>query len=189
MIRHLLTAAACALALPAAAGDYTTRMQDYLNTEILDWAHSDVLLEAIRGQNAVTAGYSQDQIDALDGAWRAEVGLASRPTIDPVIGNPAAEFLRDVVARSGGTITEVFVMDARGLNVAASSVTSDFWQGDEAKFSETYPRGQGAVHFGEVEFDESSQTYQGQISLTIADPDTAEVLGAMTVGVNAEALF
>ncbi len=38
-------------------------------------------------------------------------------------------------------MTEVFVMDARGLNVAASDVTSDYWQGDEEKFSETFPKG------------------------------------------------
>ncbi len=75
------------------------------------------------------------------------------------------------------------------FNVATSAVTSDFWQGDEPKFAETFPNGAGAMHLGNVEFDESSQTYQGQISVSIVDPASNEVVGAMTVGVNAEALF
>lgn len=185
----LTLALVAAAALPALANDYEPQMQAFLENEIMTWAGSDVLLAAIRDQNAATAGYSQNEIDALDQAWRAEVGLAQRPTIEPVLNNAAAEFLREVVAAAGGAVTEVFIMDARGLNVAASDVTSDYWQGDEAKFSETYPKGADAVHFGEIEFDESSQTYQGQISIPIVDPASGQVVGAMTVGVNAEALF
>ena len=90
---------------------------------------------------------------------------------------------------AGGTISEVFVMDEHGLNVAASAPTSDMWQGDEAKFTETFPKGPNATHFGDVEFDESSQTFQGQISIPIVDSATGEVVGAMTIGVNAEALM
>lgn len=171
------------------ANDFAPAMENFLESEISAWATNPVLLDAIRSQNSTSAAYTQDQIDAMDLAWRAEVGTSSTPTIAPVLSNPASDFLREVVASAGGVITEVFVMDARGLNVATSDVTSDYWQGDEDKFSETFPKGPGAAHFGEVEFDESSQTYQGQISLTIVDPATNEVLGAMTVGVNAEALF
>jgi hypothetical protein len=101
----------------------------------------------------------------------------------------AAEFLRKRVQDSEGHITEAFIMDARGLNVAASDVTSDYWQGDEAKYSETFPKGAGAVHISEIEFDESSQSYQGQVSISLVDSATNEVVGAMTIGLNAEALF
>ena len=45
-----------------------------------------------------------------------------------------------------------------------------------AKFQETHGVGPDAVHFGEVEFDESSQQYQGQISVTITDPATGNVI-------------
>jgi hypothetical protein len=68
-------------------------------------------------------------------------------------------------------------------------MTSDMWQGDEAKFTETYSVGAGAVHFSDVELDESTQRYQAQISLTIVDPASGEPIGAMTVGVDAEALL
>jgi hypothetical protein len=80
-------------------------------------------------------------------------------------------------------------MDARGLNVAASTPTSDYWQGDEAKFTDTYSQGPGAIHVGDVEFDESTQSYQGQVSIVVVDPDTGNPIGAITVGLNAEALM
>ncbi len=185
----MIIAAGALAALPAFANDYAPKMQDFLDGEVRKWAGSRVLIDAVRAQNEVSAAYSQDQIEELDQAWRRELGLSQRPTIEPVISNAASEFLRRVVADAGGVLTEVFVMDARGLNVAASGPTSDYWQGDEAKFSETYPNGPAAVHLSEIEFDESSQTYQGQISFSVVDPVSNEVIGAMTVGVNAESLF
>ena len=119
-----------AVALPAQASDTNAAMQAFLDSDIRSWANSAVLVDAIRAQNGATTAYSQADIDALDQAWRAEVGTANRPTIDPVLDNAASDFLRTIVADAGGAITEIFVMDARGLNVAASDVTSDFWQGE-----------------------------------------------------------
>jgi hypothetical protein len=164
-------------------------MEAYLESSLRVWAEDPVIIQAVAAQNARTADLPQSEIDALDAAWRSEVNAASRPTISPVLQSAASDFLRARVAESGGMITEVFAVDARGLNVASSGVTSDYWQGDEAKFSQTFPNGPDAVHFGEIEFDESSQTYQGQISFTLTDPATGEPVGAMTVGVNAEALM
>lgn len=173
----------------AQADDFAPAMQEFLETELGNWASDAAFVSAINAQNAQTAGYDQAMIDELDKKWRAEVGMADTPTIAPVMESALSEVLRERVEAAGGRITEVFVMDARGLNVAASDVTSDYWQGDEAKFTETYGRGPGASHLGEVEFDESTQTYQGQISLTIVDPSSGQAIGAVTVGVDAESLM
>lgn len=187
MIRTFLAATAL-LAGAAQANDFAPALQSYLDAEIVSWVNDPILIDAVRAQNAKTARLSQADIDALDATWRAEVGLADSATLRAVLDNPAAEFLRQRVAAASGVITEIFVMDARGLNVAASAATSDYWQGDEEKFTQSFGRGPGAVHFGEVEFDESSQLFQSQISLSIVDPATREIVGAVTVGVNAEAL-
>lgn len=176
-------------ATPVLANQYTPAMSAYLETEIRDWAQSQILVDAINAQNAQTSGYDQGMIDQLDQAWRAEIGTPSMPTITAVLENSAADFLRSQVAASGGRVTEVFIMDAQGLNVAASSTTSDMWQGDEAKHSMTYSVGPDAVHFGDIELDESTQSYQGQISLTITDPATGLAIGAMTIGIDAESLI
>ena len=106
-----------------------------------------------------------------------------------MINTPAADFLRTQVDKSDGAITEAFIMDARGLNVAASMPTSDYWQGDEAKFQQTYMVGETAVHFGEVELDESTKQAQAQVSMTIVNNDTGVAIGALTVGINLNALM
>lgn len=189
MTRAFLLSTALIVAAPAAmAVEPHVAMQAYVDTEIMTWAHDDTIIAAIAIQNTLTAGYDAVRIDALDKTWRAEVGTGS-DMVDGVLTNATADFLRTQIAASGGMITEVFVMDAQGLNVASSGATSDYWQGDEAKFQETYPKGAGAVHFGEIEFDESSQTYQAQISVTITDPETGAPIGAMTIGIDAEALM
>ena len=82
----------------------------------------------------------------------------------------------------------VFVMDGKGLNVGQSDVTSDYWQGDEAKWQDTYSNGKGAVHISELEEDESTQTLQSQVSVTVVDPESGKAIGAVTFGVNVENL-
>ena len=193
MHKHVLALAATAglslAGLPAAADEFSRALATYYDSQIATWANDPALVAAINRQNAGRSGLSQADIDAMDGEWRAQVGAADAPAIEPVLNNAAADFLRARVDESGGVITEAFTMDAHGLNVSATAVTSDMWQGDEAKFTETYARGAGATHLSEVEFDESTQTYQGQISVTVTDPATGTPIGALTVGVDAEALM
>ena len=185
-----LTAAALTLAAQIGhATEFDAAARSFLENNVAGWATNPILIDAVRAQNTKTAGYAASQIEQMDQVWRAEVGAATAPAIDPVYNNPAAEFLRAQSDASGGVITEILLMDGIGLNVAVSHITSDYWQGDEAKYQQTFVIGPDAVHIGEIEFDESSQTYQSQLSFTVTDPDSGEPLGAMTVGVNAEALM
>ena len=86
-------------------------------------------------------------------------------------------------------VTEIFVMDNKGLNVGQSDVTSDYWQGDEAKWQKTFLAGADAVFIDAVEFDESTQTFQSQLSLPVVDPQSGDVIGAVTIGVNVDTLL
>ena len=175
------------LAGQAMANEFTPALEELASSRIQAIASSPEIVSAIRAQNAEHAGLSQSDIDALDQKWRAEVGSDTTPTIDPVLNNAVAEMLRGIRDESAGLYTEIFVMDNVGLNVASSDTTSDFWQGDEAKWQQTYQAGPGATHISEVELDESTQTYQAQVSVAISD-DTGAVIGAVTFGVNLEHL-
>lgn len=177
------------LAQTAWSADYQGAMKAYLDDSIRAWAEDPALVAAITAANADRAAFDQAKIDSLDAAWKAEVGQADTPTITPVMTNAAADFLRHKVEESGGKITEAFITDAKGLNVAVSAPTSDMWQGDEDKFTKVFPAGENGVLFGDVELDESTQTYEGQISITIVDPATKAAIGTMTIGVNADALM
>ena len=73
--------------------------------------------------------------------------------------------------------------------MAQSAATSDYWQGDEAKWQQTYAAEDGALHISEVEFDDSTGFYQTQASMPIVDPATGEKIGAITFGINVQSLL
>jgi hypothetical protein len=146
------------------------------------------IADAVKAQNARHSGLSQSRIEELDKQWRAETATAGGALIGEVLGNELSAYLGNVQESSAGLFTEVFVMDNKGLNVGQSGLTSDYWQGDEAKWQETYGKGAGAILIDEVEFDESTQTFQSQLSMAVSDPATGETIGAITVGVNMDLL-
>jgi len=188
-MRHLVALLLCATALPAFATDSSdpiVKAQTYATTTVRDWMSDSVIVDAVLEQNARNAALTQTDIDTLDKSWRSELGAAAQPTVDSVVKSIPSDRLRARVDEAAGTITEMFVMDALGLNVASSGVTSDFWQGDEAKFTETYPKGADAVHVSDVELDESTQVYQIQVSFPLVNPADGVVIGAVTVALNAE---
>ena len=172
----------------ANANEFAPQLNELAKGDIAAIAQSAEIVAAVKAQNAESGGYDQAKIDALDKQWRAEVGASAKPLIDKVLATAASKFLAGKREGSGGLFSEIFVTDAKGLNVAQSDVTSDYWQGDEAKWQKSFSMGAGAVHLGDVEQDESSQAYQSQVSMTVTDPATGNPIGAITVGVNVELL-
>jgi len=190
MKKILVAAVAMMLVAPMAhaAGENDAAIRKLVDSTIRAWISDPLLVDAIRSQNKTNSGLTQSNIDALDMKWRAEIGSGVSPTIDEILGRPASKRLLGFKNKGEGLFTEIFVMDSHGLNVAQSDATSDYWQGDEAKWKKTFLVGPDAVFVDDVEFDESTQTYQAQVSLAIADPDSGAVIGAITVGVNVELL-
>lgn len=173
----------------AGAEQYESAIRSYLEDKVMPWAADPVVIAAIKKQNSETSAYDQARIDYLDAKWRIGLYADNEPLVRDVLSNDASEYLRAQVDSSEGAITEVIVMDAQGLNVAASVATTDYWQGDEAKFQQTYLIGAEAVHLGGVELDESTGTVQGQISMTLVDAETGAAVGAITIGVDLNALL
>lgn len=183
------------LSLPIVAGTFChaaevpPAMADYISGDLAGWVNAPRIVSMVQNQNTRHAGLSSADIDAMDAEWRGQVGASETPVIDLVLNNALSDYLREQVTGADGRITEVFVMDNRGLNVATSGVTSDYWQGDEAKFQKTFGKGPGAVFVDDIELDESTQTYQGQVSFSITDPASGAVIGAVTVGLDASAFY
>ncbi len=186
----LLAAGAFAFTPAAALADdaHVAPVKEYISQNVESWLNDPVVISAIKEQNAKTAGYDQAAIDKLDKDWRAQATAADKPMVDEVLASPLSKFLMEKKDASQGMITEMFVMDAKGLNVGQSDVTSDYWQGDEAKWQKTYSAGAGVVFVDEVEQDESTQALQSQASVTISDPDTGQPIGAITIGINLDML-
>lgn len=177
------------VAAVSAAGPHEAPMQAFASSTVKQWVSNPVLIAAVKKQNAETGSLDEGRVKALDQQWRSETSASSRPLIDSVLQNELSKFLKQAKNDAAGLVTEVFVMDAKGLNVGQSDVTSDYWQGDEAKWQKTYLAGADAIFVDEIEKDESTQTFQSQVSMSVVDPATGEVIGAITVGVNVDALM
>ncbi len=177
------------IAVPGQEGVYRVPLQAYAENVLSQWIIDPDLIDAIKAQNVEHADLSEDDIIALDQTWRAEADAGGGPLITELLSGPVSAWLLDQQNATAGLVTEVFVMDNKGLNVAQSVETSDYWQGDEAKWQETYGREDGGLHISDVEFDDSTGFYQTQASLPIVDPATNEPIGAITFGINIQSLM
>ena len=182
---------AFALLLPAAASadmKHEQAMKDLVETQLRAIAEDPAVIGALMQQNAANGSLAQAEIDKLDKQWRSEVEGQDKSLINQVLANDLSNYLKKVSDQAGGLYTEIFVMDSKGLNAGQSAVTSDYWQGDEDKWTKTYAAGPDAVFVDEVEKDESTQMLQSQVSFTVVDPATKQVIGAITFGVNLDQL-
>lgn len=177
------------LAKPGNGDVYRVPLRAYAEEQLSKWLENEDLIQAIRDQNAAHSGLTQADIDQLDLDWRAERKAEAKPLINRLLSQPTSEWLRGQQAETANFVTEVFAMDNHGLNVAQSVETSDYWQGDEAKWQKTFGNGSGDIHISEVEFDDSTGSYQSQVSMPIKDPSTGELIGAITFGVNVQSLL
>jgi hypothetical protein len=167
---------------------HVTEVKKYVTGTVVPWLNDKIIIEALKAQNAKHATLADADIIKLDKDWRAQVDAPSKPLIDSVTKNALSTFLTAKKTDSKGLLTEIIVMDDKGLNAGQSDITSDYWQGDEAKWQKTFKVSVDAVFVDKVEKDESTQQLQVQVSVTIKDPETGKAIGAVTLGINVDQL-
>lgn len=143
-----------------------------------------VAILSVTSSNKRHDGVQQAEIDRLDAAWKSEAKSDDQPLIAEILSSPLSSYLLYTQAKSAGLFTEIFVMDKFGLNVGQSSVTSDYWQGDEDKFLKTFAVGPDAVFIDEPEYHDETKTWRAQVNLTIVDPASKAAIGAATAEIN-----
>ncbi|MEH6633410.1 MAG: PDC sensor domain-containing protein [Halopseudomonas aestusnigri] len=159
-----------------------------LEKEIRPLSQLQTIVYEIKKQNKKHSGLNSDQIIALDQIWRQETEAIDQPLIRHMLGSPLSKELQTIRNNSNGLITEIIVIDNKGLNVAISDVTSDYWQGDEDKWQKTLPKGPDAVFVSDAGIDESTQQFQLQISVTVVDTERKIGVGSLTVGIDLDLL-
>jgi hypothetical protein len=166
--------------------DYSVDSQDYepiknlVENEFQKWINDPIIINAIKDANRLNKTRTEDEILVQDNKWRA--GDAEFQGL--YTNTPSSMFLKQKQKESDNLYSELFIMDFQGCNVGLSDLTSDFWQGDEAKFKKSFNNGAGSVFIDEIELDESTGTYQVQVSLPIVDKTNNEVVGAITIGID-----
>ncbi|MGQ9747336.1 MAG: PDC sensor domain-containing protein [Candidatus Caldatribacteriaceae bacterium] len=151
----------------------------FAEQELVRWGKDSVIVEAVKIQNE--KGVSLEEIQAFDAQWIATPGVAD--FMKPFLENECAQHLLEF-QKTNSYFAEIFVTDNQGALVAATNKTSDYWQGDEAKFTECYRDGKGTLYFGEVEFDESAQTYLVQVSVPVVEGE--QTIGVIVVGIEVD---
>lgn len=160
------------------------------------WATLPEVITALMAQNDNQSTSSQPtdlQLTARqqailekDALWQREFKAGNFSLSASLMGIPLSQQLRQFKTRSQGLITEIILMDARGANVAISDMTSDYWQGDEAKFLLSFNKSPEELFFEPVGYDESTRRFQVHVSLPIYAPDIETSIGVLTVGVDIE---
>ncbi|WP_417625202.1 hypothetical protein [Paremcibacter congregatus] len=176
-----------ALLLGAASSAHAKPDKKLIDTAVIEqvksWLSAPVVGITLDSQNQRYEEIGQADILKLDKQWRAERNDNQQPLIASTLNNPLSIYLTQIQAISGGLFTEIFVVNKKGLNAGQSSITSDYWQGDEAKFQKTYDVGPKAVFIDEPELHEATQTWRAQLNLTLVNAK-GKSIGAATVEIN-----
>lgn len=173
--------ATSALAQPPAP-DAKRLIDEAFLAKTREWLANPIVALSVKAQNDRNKTLSQPVIDSLDKQWRAEREGTDKPLIAATLSAPLSTYLLRVQAESLGLYTEIFVMDRNGLNVGQSAPTSDYWQGDEAKFQKTFLVGSDAVFVDEAEWDDENKIWRAQLNLTLSDASGS--YGAATIEIN-----
>ena len=155
-----------------------------LYESIEQWLGNEIVTLSVNAHNDHYGDINEAKVLELDKQWREEQKQKMKPLIASTLSSPLSVYLTRMQGQSLGLFVEIFVMDNKGLNVGQSSITSDFWQGDEAKFQQTFDVGPEAIFVDEPEWDDKMKIWRVQVNKSLVDPKTKELIGAATVEVN-----
>ena len=158
----------------AQSAQTTQKQLDAEAAKLRAWGSDATIVAAVKAQNAKHVPLAT--IKSLDAQWIA--GKAAALVKEKTTG-ACADYLRKLA--TGSAYQEIFVMDDQGAIVCTNEVTSDYWQGDEAKWQRAFNEGKGNVFIDRPRYDESAKRNLAQISVPVMD--NGKAIGAITIGV------
>jgi hypothetical protein len=159
---------------PPTAGARVVKETAYARVSLAQTIARDAaIVEAVKAKNK--SGETMEQIRRKDAYWIAN---AHDPLRQEIVKAPCSGHLKALV-KDDALVVEAFVMDRQGALVCSINETSDYWQGDEAKWQETYEKGK-ETFVDEPAFDASSGTYAIQLSVPISEAPSQRI-GAVTL--------
>jgi len=149
------------------------------------WLTAPVLFQALKKYNLKRAGLAQPDVQKRDQQWQEAYRLGNTDALDSLLATALMKHVSQWHAEDKlGYIREIIITDKRGMNVAARPYSSNYWQGQEAKFLQTITLAEGQWFFDTVQFDSSSRYFQVQVSVPITQGKTT--VGVITLGIDIE---
>lgn len=149
--------------------------------EIKSIASKPEVIEAVKASNA--RQLAKEQVIALDEKW---IRLKGRlPEADQIKSSKVSAFLAAEMNKQS-YFKEAILTGNQGETVAMNIVTTDYWQGDEEKFTAIFdtnlPSLKPDSHISRARWDESTKAMIAQVSVPVYDGDY--MIGTLTVGVD-----
>lgn len=132
------------------------------------------IMEAVRAANVKHKKISHEEIMKLDKQWRATKGVDG--FVKPYMTNICAKHLVHFQDANEG-FSEIFIADAKGLNVCQTNKTSDYYQADEDWWVQGFNDGKGHAYHGQIEYDESARSEAISLYIPVMDPKTHQAIG------------
>lgn len=92
------------------------------------------------------------------------------PAVADVLGNVASRYFTEIT-RQDPVYRELLLTDRDGRLVAASNLTSDYYQGDEDWWTRVMTEGDGEATVSDVRWDESARAYAMEIAVPVPGDD------------------
>lgn len=170
----------CAVLLLSSANSYAF-CAGTLIKEIKAIATKPEVIEAVKASNM--RQLSKERLLELDEKW---VKLKGRLPEAEQIKNSKISTLLATEMNKQTYFKEAILTGNQGETVAMNLVTTDYWQGDEEKFTAIFdtnlPSRKPDSHISRARWDESTKAMIAQVSVPVYDGDT--MIGTLTVGVD-----
>ncbi|MFQ3230836.1 substrate-binding periplasmic protein [Reinekea sp.] len=154
---------------------------NHLNAEINQAQLRSALIQAKKNQPSL----STDRIVRQEATWQ----LPNSRLVSRILNSSVSTSLNALASKNRHIVQEVFLTDQLGFVVGMSRPTTDYWQGDEQNFISVAQGSDAVQSVSNIYFDESTRSFQSQVSLRISDPDTGEFLGVLVFGLALEAVM
>jgi len=128
------------------------------------------ILDAVRFANDRYRDITAEQIQALDRKWRSSGEELPKQLTDKECNESLKLFQRTFKG-----LAEIFVTNARGLNVCQTNKTTDYYQGDEDWWKQTFRSDKPRYTF--LTFDRSAGVFAVPIYLPVRDPASGDIIG------------
>ena len=128
------------------------------------------VMEAVQFANDRDRHITAQQIGALDRKWRKPGEELPAKLTDKKCNESLKVFQKTFKG-----FAEIFVTNARGLNVCQTNKTTDYYQADEKWWSQTFKLGK--LRHDPPEFDESAGVFAVPVYVPVRDPASGVVIG------------
>lgn len=165
---------------------YIPLVRDYVEKQVRPMVETPLVLKAIAEQNAKFGNVSEMDMRVLDETYRSEVDQHQLHMVTLLLDKSVSHYLKARQDTSQGAILEFFVTDSHGLNVGQSTVTADYWQGDEEKYLRTFANSSREIFIDRAERNDSTQILETQASFVVMDEENRPIgVAIVTIAIDA----